>query len=258
MRVSSDAMAGLLRPPPPKPKQPTARARCCEPAQCAARGRRARLAALRGLGRRVLSRREIRRAHAQRTVRALLAAGEFDALAQCPGWHQRRAHAAPRRCARSARRHGAPRPGSARQRPRLPALGLTAKWCLHKRSQGFQSFTEYAIVKLAIERANLERFQTTHPSTACHLFRHACATHMPEGGTDIRFIQALLGHADLSTTEVYTQVGISKFKAVHTATHPARLQVRQGANADALDPEPSAHGRRAPARVGARAQRGGG
>ena len=55
---------------------------------------------------------------------------------------------------------------------------------------------------------------------------------MLEAGAEIRFIQALLGHA-LSTTEVYTQVSIGKLKAVHTATHPARLQARQATNADA-------------------------
>jgi integrase/recombinase XerD len=55
----------------------------------------------------------------------------------------------------------------------------------------------------------------------CHLFRHTCATLMLEGGADIRFIQALLGHAELDTTEVYTRVSIAKLKAIHTATHPA-------------------------------------
>jgi len=59
---------------------------------------------------------------------------------------------------------------------------------------------------------------------ACHLFRHACATHMLENGADIRFIQAMLGHAQLSTTEIYTQVSISKLKEIHAATHPAKLE----------------------------------
>lgn len=95
---------------------------------------------------------------------------------------------------------------------------------LAKHGEAMQGKQLSHIVKLAIERANLERFQTTHPNAACHLFRHACATHMLEGGADIRYIQALLGHADLSTTQVYTQVSIGKLKAVHTATHPARLQ----------------------------------
>ncbi|MGH7410840.1 MAG: tyrosine-type recombinase/integrase [Candidatus Methylomirabilis sp.] len=55
---------------------------------------------------------------------------------------------------------------------------------------------------------------------ACHLFRHACATHMLENGADIRFIQAMLGHADLSTTQIYTHVAIGPLRAVHSATHP--------------------------------------
>ncbi|MGE0373636.1 MAG: tyrosine-type recombinase/integrase [Gammaproteobacteria bacterium] len=58
---------------------------------------------------------------------------------------------------------------------------------------------------------------------ACHLLRHACATHMLENGADIRFIQALLGHADLRSTQVYTHVSIGRLKDVHTATHPAGL-----------------------------------
>lgn len=56
---------------------------------------------------------------------------------------------------------------------------------------------------------------------SCHLFRHACATQMLEGGADIRFVQELLGHAKLDTTVVYTRVSIAKLKAVYNATHPA-------------------------------------
>ena len=62
---------------------------------------------------------------------------------------------------------------------------------------------------------------------ACHLFRHTMATHMLENGADIRFIQAMLGHADLSATQVYTQVAIKKLKDIHTATHPAKLERKQ-------------------------------
>ena len=65
---------------------------------------------------------------------------------------------------------------------------------------------------------------------ATHLLRHACATHMLEGGADSRFIQAMLGHASLETTEIYTHVSIDKLREVHAATHPARLARRQGAN----------------------------
>lgn len=90
------------------------------------------------------------------------------------------------------------------------------------------------IVKKAIDRANLERVQINGPlNSSCHLFRHACATHMLENGADIRYIQALLGHADLTTTEVYTRVAILKLKEVHEATHPARLTPRQDAQTTA-------------------------
>ena len=57
---------------------------------------------------------------------------------------------------------------------------------------------------------------------SCHLFRHAMATDMLENGADIRFIQAMLGHEDLSTTKIYTQVSIEKLRQIHAATHPAR------------------------------------
>jgi integrase/recombinase XerD len=67
---------------------------------------------------------------------------------------------------------------------------------------------------------------------ATHLLRHACATHMLEGGADIRFLQAMLGHSQLSTTEIYTHVSIEKLQAIHEATHPARLQRRDEAETD--------------------------
>ncbi|MBN8487534.1 MAG: site-specific tyrosine recombinase XerC [Burkholderiales bacterium] len=60
-------------------------------------------------------------------------------------------------------------------------------------------------------------------SGSCHLFRHTMATLMLENGADIRYIQAILGHAELSTTQIYTQVSIRQLKAIHSATHPARL-----------------------------------
>ena len=64
-----------------------------------------------------------------------------------------------------------------------------------------------------------------------HLLRHACATHMLEGGADIRYIQEMLGHANLQTTEIYTHVSIDKLIAVHGATHPSRLtRHRDGKN----------------------------
>lgn len=62
---------------------------------------------------------------------------------------------------------------------------------------------------------------------ACHLFRHTMATLMLEGGADIRFIQAMLGHADLKTTQIYTQVSIRQLQEIHRATHPAKLEKKK-------------------------------
>ena len=104
---------------------------------------------------------------------------------------------------------------------------------LAKHGAGMQGKQLSVIVKKTIEAANLERFHDTHPNAACHLFRHACATHMLENGADIRYIQALLGHADLSTTEIYTQVSILQLKAVHERTHPARLD-KPGSDKDTM------------------------
>jgi integrase/recombinase XerD len=59
---------------------------------------------------------------------------------------------------------------------------------------------------------------------SCHLFRHTMATLMLENGADIRFIQVMLGHSRLETTQIYTRVSIRKLKEIHTATHPARLK----------------------------------
>ena len=68
---------------------------------------------------------------------------------------------------------------------------------------------------------------------SCHLFRHACATQLLEGGADVRFVQELLGHASLETTQVYTRVTISKLKEVYEACHPAaRASVASGATVD--------------------------
>jgi len=69
---------------------------------------------------------------------------------------------------------------------------------------------------------------------SCHLFRHTMATLMLEGGADIRYIQQMLGHAELSTTQIYTQVSIRALKAIHTATHPGATN-RPHRHADADD-----------------------
>ena len=56
---------------------------------------------------------------------------------------------------------------------------------------------------------------------SCHLFRHALATSMLDHDADTRFIQAMLGHASLSTTQIYTRVSVAKLKEVHDRTHPS-------------------------------------
>jgi integrase/recombinase XerD len=72
---------------------------------------------------------------------------------------------------------------------------------------------------------------------SCHLWRHTAATLLHDAGADIRFIQAFLGHAKLTTTEIYTQVSIRQLKAIHAACHPSSKLKRQG--------EPDAEGKKA-------------
>ena len=84
-----------------------------------------------------------------------------------------------------------------------------------------QSFTPNRLTQLVREYVQAADVGKTG---ACHLFRHTMATLMLEGGADIRFIQQMLGHAKLETTQIYTQVSIRQLKEIHSATHPARLE----------------------------------
>lgn len=79
----------------------------------------------------------------------------------------------------------------------------------------------------------------------CHLFRHTMATLMLEGGADIRFIQVMLGHAEMSTTQIYTQVAIRQLQQVHANTHPGAA--RRIRNAPAV----TNHNESAPTEAGA-------
>jgi integrase/recombinase XerD len=58
---------------------------------------------------------------------------------------------------------------------------------------------------------------------SCHLFRHSAATLMVEHGADIRYVQELLGHRDLNSTQIYTRVAPERLAAVHAATHPGAV-----------------------------------
>jgi integrase/recombinase XerD len=88
-------------------------------------------------------------------------------------------------------------------------------------------------VKARIDAAKLGK------TGACHLFRHTMATLMHENGADIRFIQEILGHVKLETTQIYTHVAIRTLQQVHAATHPAAM-LGHNENAPRKAPDPEA------------------
>jgi integrase/recombinase XerD len=88
-------------------------------------------------------------------------------------------------------------------------------------------------VKARIDAAKLGK------TGACHLFRHTMATLMHENGADIRFIQEILGHVKLETTQIYTHVAIRTLQQVHAATHPAAM-LGHNENAPRKAPDPKA------------------
>lgn len=99
-----------------------------------------------------------------------------------------------------------------------PDGGNLAWLFLTKRGRRIQPKRLSALVGAYIDRAGLGK------TGSCHLLRHTMATLMLEGGADIRHIQAILGHAQLSTTAVYTHVSIHQLQEVHKRTHPARAR----------------------------------
>ena len=68
-------------------------------------------------------------------------------------------------------------------------------------------------------RKYCKRAKLQNPITP-HSFRHACATHLLRAGADIRYVQELLGHAQMSTTQIYTKIDISFLKSAHKKYHP--------------------------------------
>jgi integrase/recombinase XerD len=94
-------------------------------------------------------------------------------------------------------------------RPRSPATVF-----LTRRGTPFAPVTLWLRIKQRVRRAGISRNVTPH------MLRHSFATHLLDHGADLRVIQELLGHASISTTEVYTHVAAHRLREVHRKYHP--------------------------------------
>jgi integrase/recombinase XerD len=102
----------------------------------------------------------------------------------------------------------------AQARPKLVKRRTASVLFLSNRGSGLTTHRVWEIVRDAAKRAGLE--SRVYP----HLMRHSFATHLLSNGADLRVIQEMLGHADISTTEIYTHVDSTRLKAVHHRFHP--------------------------------------
>lgn len=100
-------------------------------------------------------------------------------------------------------------------RPQL--VGLHSGNTLFLNNKGVK-YREHQVTRMA---SKYVRRSGVAKSGACNLFRHSTATLMHENGADLRHVQEMLGHADISTTQVYTHVTITKLREVYNETHPA-------------------------------------
>ena len=99
-------------------------------------------------------------------------------------------------------------------RPKLVTPKSPANVFLTKRGTPFASVTLWLHIKNRVRRAGVERNMTPH------MLRNSFATHLLEHGADLRVIQELLGHANISTTEIYTHVTGNRLREIHRKFHP--------------------------------------
>lgn len=99
-------------------------------------------------------------------------------------------------------------------RPRLVTRRSPANVFLTKRGTPFASVTLWLRIKRRVRHAGVSRNITPH------MLRHSFATHLLEHGADLRVIQELLGHANISTTEIYTHVTGNRLRDIHRKFHP--------------------------------------
>jgi integrase/recombinase XerD len=99
-------------------------------------------------------------------------------------------------------------------RPKLVKPRSPGTVFLTRRGTAFSAVTLWSRIKKRVRRAGITRNVTPH------MLRHSFATHLLEHGADLRVIQELLGHASISTTEVYTQVAGHRLREVHRRFHP--------------------------------------